>query len=437
MRPIPILILSLLCCALVGMLPSVSFGDLGEAGARVDAYVRPLVEDRFLSGCLKLTRPGEDPVEACYGFADAAGTEANGPGTHFCIASITKPITVVALLRLVEEDKLGLDDPVSRWIEDFPAGDTITVLHLLGHTAGVPHRVTDPEEESNPFSPADIVERVRQQGLLFPPGEGRQYSSAGYTVLAYIMEQATEMSYGDLMQAFVFEPLGMANTFHPDGRPIDPRAVPTAADGVDRVEAPFKDYRFLAGAGSLYSTADDIARFGRAYLERKLLSDVGWVRFHELGWAPNDRVLWTGSTNGFSAWLDIDRTDGTVAVFLGNAGTGGAFLLHGALEALVSGADVPPPPEAPDAVALQPGQMHGLDGGYTRAGSRSTLRIELRDGDLYMGSDRVYPIAVDRFFNPTYFSVNTFERDEDGQGSRIEITAPGLDDPLVFERVSP
>lgn len=410
-------------------------GRAEELRDRILAYARPLEESGFLSGCLAVWRDGEPPVRACFGHADAARKVPNEPGTRFCIASLSKPITAVAVMRLVDQKKLGLDDPVSRWIEGFPSGDSIAVRDLLTHAAGVPHRVTTPEEETQRFTPAEIVARIEERDLLFPPGTRAQYSSAGYTVLARIVELATGKDFGDALASLVLEPLGMRDTFHPDGRPIARRATSFVAGADGPTEAPAKDYAFLAGAGSLYATCDDVLRFARACLDHDLLSEAAWEGFHSLGWAAGDEVRWSGSTNGFGAWVDMRKPERSVFVYLGNAGTGAAGILRAALPGLVAGEQVEPAPRAPARVALTVAQLQGLEGGYSRGQGSPTLQVTVQDGVLRMGDNIVYPVDVDRFFNPIYFSLSTFERGEDGAATSISMTAPGLSAPLVFRRV--
>ena len=415
--------------------PSLLAGE-STVQERITAYAGPLAESGFLSRCLLVTRGADELAHACFGYANAKRTVKNETSTRSCIASITKPITAVAIMRLVDQNKLRLDNKISQWIDDFPSGDEISVADVMTHSAGIPHRVTTQDEEVERFTPADIVARIKDKGLLFPPHTNQQYSSAGYTVLAYIIEQVTGKKYGDAMHELIFVPLKMHDTFHPDGRAIGNRATSFVAGADGPKEARAKDYAFLAGAGSLYSTPGDMVRFAHALLGRELLSDAAWKEWHELGWANNDVVRWSGSTNGFGSWMDIYKDDGSVHVFLGNAGTGASNILRAALPALVAGEEPAPAPRAPAPTTLTEEQMKGLEGGYGRGGGPASLVVAVEDGVLYMADSVVYPIAVDRFFNPTYFSEATFERDEGGLVTRIKITAPGLSQPLVFVRVS-
>ena len=402
---------------------------------RITAYARPLAESGFLSGCLVVSQRDQESVRACFGYADGDRTVRNDFKTQFCVASLTKPMTAVAIMRLVDEEALRLDDPVTRWIDDFPSGDSIAVVDLMTHTAGVPHRVTTTEEEAQRFTPAEIVERIKTQGLLFEPHSDAKYSSAGYTVLAYIMELTTGKSYGDAMDDLIFKPLGMDNTVHPDGRPIAHGATSFVTGPNGPKEARAKDYAFLAGAGSLYSTGEDVARFARAYLDRELLSEEAWEEFHNMGWASEEVVRWNGTTNGFASWVDIYKADGSVHVFVGNAGTGAANILRAALPALIEGEEADPPPPVPTPVTLTAAQMRDLVGGYSRDGKVATLTVKIESGALHMGDNVVYPIAVDRFFDAMYFSESEFVREDGNEVTIIRITAPGLSQPLIFKRV--
>jgi CubicO group peptidase (beta-lactamase class C family) len=112
--------------------------------AAIDAYLAPLVERDDISGNLLVARGDSVVYEGSFGWAHR---ELNVPvtaATRFNVASVTKPMTVIALISLAVDGKLTLDDPLSKWIPDFPRGDEITVAHLVRHRAGIPHRLTEP-----------------------------------------------------------------------------------------------------------------------------------------------------------------------------------------------------------------------------------------------------------------------------------------------------
>lgn len=399
---------------------------------RISAFAAPLAEDGFLSGTLVVVHDGKTVFRESYGLADHEQGVPNESETRSCIASISKPMTALAVAHLAHQERLGLSDPVSTWIDDFPSGDDITLMHLLNHTAGVPHRVTVPNEEIAPTTPEEMVQRVREKGLLYEPGMGNTYSSAGYTVLARIIELATEKSYDEAMRELVFEPLGMSSTSHPDGKMLLPRRARSYLHGPDGLEnAPLKDLSFLAGGGSLHSTADDVARFGVACLRREGLPDEVFTIFvDQLGWMRSSVVRWNGITNSYGACLDLHRGEGLVVAFTGNNAFGGIESMRRGAAAIVLGQPVEIPPRLsrtrkPKSELVEYLARYGED----------TAPLRFRDGFLY--SDRIgllFPLPDGRFFSGYYGCEVVFQRDEAGAVSAVEYLPAGGGS-LVFPRV--
>jgi CubicO group peptidase (beta-lactamase class C family) len=196
-----------------------------------------------------------------------------------------------------------MDDPIERWLPSFPRGEEITVAMLSEHRAGVPHRVTEDHEEVVPRTAEDMVRLAATKPLEFEPGEGQSYSSGGFSVLARVLEVAADEDYQSLLERYVLEPAGLRHTLHVNTRTVLPgraSSYEVTATG-ELVNTPIKDLSFLVGAGSVWSTADDLQRlvhavksgvFGEAVIER--LGDSEGFR-------------WYGRTNGFSAFADWHR----------------------------------------------------------------------------------------------------------------------------------
>ena len=270
-----------------------------ELARRIDAYVRPLNEAGELSGVLLVARGERVVYERAFGMASYELGVANAPTTRFAIASLTKPITVALAVRLIEQEKLDLHDPLSKWLPDFPRGDEITVEHLLRHRSGLPHRVTTPAEETVRRTAADMVELAKRAELLFDPGSRSAYSSAGYSVLARVLELAGGESWAELVENVAFAPLGPAHTAHPDARRVMEGQARSYFRGPHGpLPAPLKDLSFLVGAGSLYSTASDVLAVQRAILDGSFGDGV------RQRLAEDGSLRWSGITNGFRAFAD-------------------------------------------------------------------------------------------------------------------------------------
>lgn len=326
----------------------------------LDAWAKPLLDAGLLSGNLLVAHDDSILLERSWGMADKEAGLASAPDLPSNVASITKPITVILAIQLMEAEKLGYTDPLSRWIPDFPMGDSITIEHLLRHRAGIPHRLTKEEDENRPYTAADMVELAKGATLTHKPGAESAYSSGNFSVLARVLELASGMNYGELARTRIFEPLGMAHTFHPDANaPAGPRATGYAPvyQGLER--QPEKDYSFLVGAGSLFSTARDI--FKVLYANVTGYFGAG-ARLSAL---RGSKVAWNGSTNGFRAFADHDTLTGYSVVFTGNLHSGAVDQMRAAVHALLAGV-TPEPPAMPPAQAAKvpPGVLASYEGRY-------------------------------------------------------------------------
>jgi CubicO group peptidase (beta-lactamase class C family) len=170
--------------------------DAAEISRRIDAYAAPYANAGHLSGNLLVTI-GEDVVyERSFGMANFELGVPNKPETRFNIASVTKPMTVIAYVRLAEERKIAPADKLSKYLPDFPNADAITIEHLSRHRSGIPHRVTVEGEETVPRTAADMVALAARKPLEFKPGERYSYTSGGFSVFARVLEIASGESYG-------------------------------------------------------------------------------------------------------------------------------------------------------------------------------------------------------------------------------------------------
>ena len=255
---------SLLGIAAVALFLAVgsALGQNGKMSEEIDAFVRSFADKGHFWGVVLAKKDGKVVYEKAFGFANADFKIPNQPDTRVGIASITKPMTSVILSKLLEERKVANEDKLSKYIPDFPNGDKITLGMLAGHRAGIPHRVMAPEMESVPQTSEEIVAKIKLAKLDFEPGERYSYSSGGYTVLARVLEIASGKTYQQLLDQYVFGPAGMKDSLTDPGEGIIERSAQDyLRDAAGIYNAPLKDYAFLVGAGSVYSTAGDVLKF--------------------------------------------------------------------------------------------------------------------------------------------------------------------------------
>ncbi|MBM7049437.1 MULTISPECIES: serine hydrolase [Rhizobium] len=203
---------------------------LGPLAINVDAAINAALDDKRLVGTVVLiARDGELVYRRAAGLADRENNVAMREDTIFRLASITKPIVAITAMRLVEQGRIGLDDPITKWLPDFrprlPDGTeaVIRIHHLLTHTSGLGYAFA--EEEGGPYHRAGVSDGIGEPGLSlaenlrriasaplrFAPGEGWQYSLA-MDVLGGIIEKETGSSLDEAVAELVTGPLGLVDT---------------------------------------------------------------------------------------------------------------------------------------------------------------------------------------------------------------------------------
>jgi len=392
--------------------PAASQSDVAppSLGARIDRYVRPLVDDGYLSGTLLVARGDTVVYERAWGMADYELGAPNTVATRYNVASATKPLTQIMLLRLVERGVLAADDPVSKWIDGFPRGGEITVEMLARHQAGLPHRVTDDVDETRPKTAADIVARAKAAELLFPPGTDTSYSSAGYSVLARILELAGGRPYGELLEELVLDVAGAVHTSHPTSREVVPgRAAGYFVGERGVLNAPLRDLSFLVGAGSVYSTPRDL------FLIQRTLVSGGYGQAARTQLVGETGLRWNGYTNGFRAFADHSSETGLTVAFAGNVFSGAADLLRANIPRLAAGESVESPhvPSVEPVVPTEPARRR-VEGAYRVGPSPVELAFETPQRAV-LGDWVLVPTSETTFYSPQDYATVTVETDEEGE----------------------
>ena len=214
------------------------------------------------------------------GFADVAAKKPMSPDTLFWIASMTKPITGVAILMLQDEGKLKVTDPVANYLPEFsqlrtPSGQpaNLTLSQILTHTSGLGEAGGPTSERAKVL--ADLVPLWLAAPMQYEPGERWRYTQSGINAAARVVEVASGMSFDAFLQKRLFDPLGMKDTtFYPTAEQ-SARRVTAYAKNKDTVMPdpvpPRQEFgprdRPPQGNGGLYSTANDYARFCQMLLQ--------------------------------------------------------------------------------------------------------------------------------------------------------------------------
>ncbi len=252
--------------------------------------IQPFVDGNYIAGAVMLAAT-KDRVLACeaVGYADLAAKKPMTVDAMFWVASQTKPMTATALMMLVDEGKVSVDDPVEKYLPEFKGqkvvaytdddvsvlkkpGHAILVREVLNHTAGLAFASPIESPTLDRHTLRDSVRSHAMLPLQFEPGTKFMYSNAGTNTAGRIIEVVTGVAYEDFMDERLFRPLGMKDTtFWPNDEQVARLAKVYRTDDaktgieetkISQLSTPFQNrYRKPMPAGGLFSTAIDCARF--------------------------------------------------------------------------------------------------------------------------------------------------------------------------------
>jgi CubicO group peptidase (beta-lactamase class C family)/tetratricopeptide (TPR) repeat protein len=215
-----------------------------------------------------------------YGYADLENMSPARAESAYRLASVTKPMTALAVLQLVDKGKIDLDAEVQTYVPYFPKKQQpVTVRQLLGHLGGISH-YKNPENElhiKTHKSTREAIAIFENFDLVAEPGTRYSYSSYGYNLLGAIIEAASGISYGEYMRQNIWQPLGMNNTRMDD--PLE--VIPNRVRGYQLVNGKIKNSEFIdissrfAGGGTR-STVPDMLKFAKGVMDQKLLKPETW-----------------------------------------------------------------------------------------------------------------------------------------------------------------
>jgi CubicO group peptidase (beta-lactamase class C family) len=423
-----------------------------DVAARIDQVLASTYKADAPGATVIVVKDGKTILRKAYGLADVERKLALAPDTPMRLGSITKQFTSTAILMLVDEGKIKLDDDITVYLPDYPTqGKKITIEHLLTHTSGIVSYTGKPGYSGamqKDVTVQQMVDSFKNDPLDFTPGSRYKYNNSGYFLLGAIIEKVSGQTYDKFVEQRIFVPLGMSRSAY-EGHERDkaPRA-----QGYSRVPEGFQPAKPISmtqpyAAGSLVSTVDDLARWDAAVSSGKLLKAASWQR------AFTPYTLITGSSTGYGYGWETGTLRGTQMIGHGGGIPGfNTFALRLPAEklyvAVLSNTDSGLPPAAEAAykaaaiavgkpfpaykeLKLDPKVLDAYAGVYrVEGGDTRTVR---RDGDhLLMQRAGRPPVTLLAFSQNGFFipdSLQTFEfsRDAQGKASQLVVHNPTSD----------
>jgi CubicO group peptidase (beta-lactamase class C family) len=316
-----------------------------QMARELDVFISKLADADVFSGSALLAKDGKAIYKKAFGMANKDFNAPNRIDTKFNLGSMNKMFTSVAIAQLVERGKLSFDDPLAKFLPEFPnkeAAEKIRIKHLLCHTAGLGSYFNKQFMESSRArfrTTSDFMELAKDEKLAFEPGTSWRYSNTGMLVLGAVIEKATGQSYYDYVRENIYKPAGMINSDCYDLDRVNPNLAvgyekDYTDDGVRFQNNIFSHVIRGGAAGGGYSTVEDLMRFDVALRSNKLvgaeyvkllLSPKPELKSPDYGYGfqidrENQIAGHGGGFEGISSNLDMFLNSGYTAVVLSNYG---------------------------------------------------------------------------------------------------------------------
>jgi len=331
--------------------------------AALQATVEKAARDLLVPGTVVLLRTPQGDFGVNFGTTQIGKTTPPSADTHFRIASNTKTMTAAIILQLAQEDKLSLDDPVSKYVAGVPGGDEITISELLEMRSGLFNYTNAPEfaakidsDPTKAWTPDELLAIAFKHPAAAKPNTEFEYDNTNYALLGLVVEKVDSKRLAAAMHDRLFGPLGMTNTLLPAatshtlpkpfshgylygsssvalfGEPPYSPEVQAAAKAGSLLPNDYTDlnHSFAAAAGGVVSTAGDLATWIRAlatgrvlnveyqrrWLDSPQLEDPSKPEGQRYGygiskmhWGPNEYYFHGGETPGYNSFIGFDPTN--------------------------------------------------------------------------------------------------------------------------------
>lgn len=243
---------------------------------KIDSLIQTEFKDKNgPGGVFLVAKNGRAIYQKAFGKANLELDVNLTPESVFQIGSMTKQFTSIAILMLEEQGKLNVQNPISTYIPDYPAGNKITIHHLLTHTSGIKDftkmkSLKDIAQKE--MTPKMIVDFFKNEPVDFAPGEKFEYNNSGYVLLGYLIELVSGGTYEDFIKENIFKKVGMSQSFYAtDRQVISKRAYGYHKKEYGYVNKSVINFSVPFSSGSLMSSANDMLKWQNALNQNLLL----------------------------------------------------------------------------------------------------------------------------------------------------------------------
>jgi CubicO group peptidase (beta-lactamase class C family) len=246
---------------------------------KVDSLLNEIFDKEGPGGAALIVKEGKTIYRKAFGMANLEFDIKMTPDNIFQIGSITKQFTAVAILQLVEQGKMNLDDDITKYIEDYPThGHNITIEHLLTHTSGIKEfskiEGRSPNVGRIDHTPEELINLFKNKPMDFKPGEKFQYNNSAYMLLGHIIEKVSGQPYPQYIQDNLLKPLNMDHSSYGSVTEIIPRkASGYSKNDEGYIKAGYLSMSYAYSAGAIFSTVEDLSKWYYALTSGQVISE--------------------------------------------------------------------------------------------------------------------------------------------------------------------
>lgn len=303
----------------------------------IDSIIKAYAAINKFNGTALVHDQNKTIFEKSYGWQDAEKKILNHNGSIYQIASLTKSFTALTIVKLTEDGKLSVKDPISKFIPDYPRGSEITVEHLLTHTSGIYEPLRNKEyvrllHTGESISQAKQISFFKDEPLDFEPGTKFSYTNSGYILLGAIIEKITGLSYEKAVRKIILNPLNMSHTgFVYSSLKSTDKTVPYAFLSKTKQEkTEIWNPELTGAAGQIYSSAEDLYKYYEGIRDYKIVSKEAFKKAttpflsgYGYGWFIDDLygkkvINHGGNIEGATSYLAMIPEDDICIILLNN-----------------------------------------------------------------------------------------------------------------------
>ncbi len=415
---------------------------------KLDSLLAAFEKQKLFNGSVLVSWKGTVILQRGDGYKDLAANTRNDEHTIYQVGSVTKQFTSAIILRLQEQGKLSVQDKLSKYIPDYPHGDSITIENLLTHTSGIYNYTNDgafmTTRTAKPIERDSLVARFKYKPLDFLPGSTFSYTNSGYILLGTIIEKVTGKPWFQVVREDIFQPLRMDHSgFDFAGLKSPDKATgyfsPAASQGASIVDS---SVSFAAGA--LYSTVEDMYKWDRALYSSKIIGQASLQKAftpykgnYGYGWSIDSAwgkkvVEHGGAITGFTSFILRVPEDGTAIILLDNRQSGALGKIAAAINALLHGEKYELPKERIE-ITVDTAILRQYTGSYQLT-PNLIITITLENGRLKgqpsgQGKAELFAERENFFFLKVVDAQIEFVRGADGKVEKMLLHQGGVERP--------